>query len=339
MLVENQKIQQKWNKRNKQWYVDKGYKFTEFKDVFYVSPTDLTNGSHIKVDVICDYCRNIVSVAWKDYVKYKYDKYSCKHCRQAKTNEYNLTKRQRYLYDGIVSVCKEKGYTLLTPIEYIKTAETRVKYLCDKHGVNETKAYTLFLGHGCPLCSHEENADKMRYDADYVAKRISEYGGVLLNKEDYIGWDTKNLIVKCPMCGKPFITSYNSFTHNGGQFCQSCTKDHSVGEGKIEEYLCSHNIFFLREYRFNDCKDKSTLPFDFYLQDYNIVIEYQGKQHYEPVDYFGGDETFARQVLHDKIKEEYCKSNNIYLLVIPYWDFDFINDILDETLNLHDDIV
>ena len=40
-----------------------------------------------------------------------------------------------------------------------------------------------------------------------------------------------------------------------------------------------------------------------------------------------------------KIKEEYCKSNNIYLLVIPYWDFDFINDILDETLNLHDDIV
>lgn len=338
MLVENH-VKIKWSKRNKQWYVNKGYVFTQYQDELLVDVDDLMHGSHVKVDVICDYCGKIVQVAWKDYVHYKYDKYSCKHCRQRKTNEYNLSERQDYLYDGALKTCEINGYTLLTSKEDILTAESRVEYLCDKHGINETKVYTLLLGHGCPQCAYELKSNNAKLDADFVEKRINECGGIWINKNEDTGWSDKNLIITCPMCGSPFVTSYNSFTHSGGQFCPNCTKIHSVGENKIEEYLISHGIPFEREHRFDNCKDKIRLPFDFYISNYNICIEFNGKQHYEPVSYFGGTERFSSQKRHDDIKRKYCNDNGIYLLVIPYWDIDDINEILDEIFNLHDDIV
>lgn len=339
MLVENQIVKIKWSKRNKQWYADKGYVFTQYQDEFLVDINDLTHGSHVKVDVVCDYCGEIVQVAWKDYLHYKYDKYSCKHCKQRKTSEYNLSDRQDYLYNGALKTCETYGYTLLTSKEDVLTAESRVKYLCDKHGINETKIYTFLLGHSCPQCAYELNSNNAKLDTDFVEKRINECGGTWINKNKYTGWSDKNLIITCPMCGSPFVTSYNLFTHSNGQFCPNCTKTHSVGENKIEEYLVSHGIPFKREHRFDNCKDKICLPFDFYISSYNICIEFNGKQHYEPVSYFGGTEHFFNQKRHDDIKSRYCNDNGIYLLIIPYWDIDDINEILDEIFNLHDDIV
>lgn len=75
------------------------------------------------------------------------------------------------------------------------------------------------------------------------------------------------------------------------------------------------------------------------MPDYNIAVEYQGKQHYEPVGYFGGENHFNMQKKHDDIKRKYCIDNGIYLLEIPYWDIDSIDEILDDTFNLHKDIV
>ena len=61
------------------------------------------------------------------------------------------------------------------------------------------------------------------------------------------------------------------------------------------------------------------LPFDFYLPKYNSCIEFDGIQHYEPVEHFGGQESYDYTVKHDKIKNEYCKNNGILLLRIPYY--------------------
>lgn len=116
--------------------------------------------------------------------------------------------------------------------------------MCNKHGVNETKVYTLLLGHGCPGCAYESNGNNAKLSADFVDKRIRECGGVWMNKDEYAGWCVKNLIIKCPACGEPFVTSYNSFTQHGGQFCDNCTKTRSVGENIIEGYLNEHDIPF-----------------------------------------------------------------------------------------------
>lgn len=83
-------------------------------------------------------------------------------------------------------------------------------------------------------------------------------------------------------------------------------------------YLEEKSIKFETEYRFNDCKYKLPLPFDFYLPDYNILIEYDGKQHFEIINFFGGKKRLIEQNIKDNIKTEYCKNNNIKLIRIKY---------------------
>jgi len=79
-----------------------------------------------------------------------------------------------------------------------------------------------------------------------------------------------------------------------------------------------------------DCRNKKELPFDFYLPDYNLCIEYDGIFHYE--DIFDKPYDFKTGKKRDKIKTKYCKDNNINLLRIPYWEFDNIEEILRQTL-------
>ena len=77
-------------------------------------------------------------------------------------------------------------------------------------------------------------------------------------------------------------------------------------------------INFIPEQIFDNCKDKSYLPFDLYLCNENIIIECDGIQHFTPIDYFGGKSAFELNKKHDNLKNEYCKNNNIALLRIPY---------------------
>ena len=84
--------------------------------------------------------------------------------------------------------------------------------------------------------------------------------------------------------------------------------------------MISKNIKFKREYIFDDCFYNDVLRFDFYLPNYNLCIEYDGIQHFKPVDIFGGEEGFKVQLIKDKIKDDYCKNNNINILRIPYYE-------------------
>ena len=86
------------------------------------------------------------------------------------------------------------------------------------------------------------------------------------------------------------------------------------------------------QYKFDDCRSKDKLPFDFYVLSKNIAIEYDGRQHYEIIEWFGGFDSFIEGKIRDTIKTIYCKENNIKLIRIPYWDFDNIEEILDREL-------
>ena len=81
----------------------------------------------------------------------------------------------------------------------------------------------------------------------------------------------------------------------------------------------SRKIKYIFQKTFDDCADKSLLPFDFYLPEYHICIEYDGGQHFVPIGLFGGEDKFKKQQFHDNIKTQYCKDNNIRLLRIPYF--------------------
>lgn len=94
----------------------------------------------------------------------------------------------------------------------------------------------------------------------------------------------------------------------------------------MEEYY----VKYQNQYRINISKTINSSEYsyiDFYLPDFNIFIEYNGIQHYIPVEHFGGELRFKKQTQRDQYIKDYCKINNIKLLEIPYKLKDY-NDIL-----------
>ena len=115
-----------------------------------------------------------------------------------------------------------------------------------------------------------------------------------------------------------------------GRRCPKCKK--SKGEIEISKILDLYNIKYEEEYRFENCKFKYTLPFDFYLPEYNTCIEYDGIQHFYIIEQFGGLDGFISSKIRDTIKNIYCENNNIKLIRIPYWEFNNIETIINEEL-------
>ena len=340
MLVKNQIIQKKWAKQNKNYYINKGYIFTNYGDYFNVKAEDLSKGAKDKVKVKCDYCGKTINVKWEDYIKHNdTGTYACDKCRQTKTSLKSLSARQEKIYNKILKICEEKDYVLLTKKEELTTVYSEVSYICPFHGVQYTKASSFLYGeHGCPQCAIEHNSEKHRHSSDYVEKTIESFGGILLNKEDYKTCTTKNLCVVCSSCGSVFITSLYAYTKHNGQRCPTCSQSESHGEYIIRNFLDMYRIENIPQYRFDDCKYKSTLPFDFYIPSMNTIIEYDGEFHYFPIEIDGSPEQakkrFEETKLRDEIKNNYCKQNGINLIRIPYFELDNINMILYDNLIL-----
>jgi len=82
------------------------------------------------------------------------------------------------------------------------------------------------------------------------------------------------------------------------------------------------------QYRFNNCRDKRTLPFDFYLTGLNAVIEYDGIFHVK--DIYG---TLADVQRRDAIKNKYCGDNDIKMLRIPYTERANISQLITEFID------
>lgn len=117
-------------------------------------------------------------------------------------------------------------------------------------------------------------------------------------------------------CGNYTTVSSNNL-RQGKYGTQSCGKCHSShGQNKIREILRSNHVNFIEEYRFKDCKDQRPLPFDFFVES-TYIIEFDGMQHFKEVD----NNFFNHQLTkkHDKIKNNYCKQNNIPIIRIPYY--------------------
>jgi len=142
---------------------------------------------------------------------------------------------------------------------------------------------------------------------------------------------SKKVTIICKEHGKFKQIPHNHLKGNG---CPSCRK--SRGEILISNWLQTNNIQYTPNKTFPNCKNKRLLSFDFYLKKYNLLIEFQGQQHYSEISYFSNDRTytrFLRQVKHDSIKKKFYKINNISLLCIPYWEIKNIPTILDKWIN------
>lgn len=122
-------------------------------------------------------------------------------------------------------------------------------------------------------------------------------------------------------CGQYVMVSTYGLTKRGTKSC-GCIRNEKVstGENLLISMLNEYNIAYKYDYGFADCKGVKgkKLRFDFYLFDYNTIIEYDGAQHFRPIEYFGGKEAFDTLTKNDAIKNDYCKTHSIILVRIPY---------------------
>ena len=207
-----------------------------------------------------------------------------------------------------------------------KNSRTKVKIICLIHGEFEQLPNSHMMGKGCRICT---GLNKLT-TKDFIKNSKKIHG----DKYDYSLVDYKNGLSKVKIiCSKHGIFEQLPNNHTSKKYgCPFCGE--SKGENDIVKYLNNLKIKFKRQKRFDKCRNKNTLPFDFYLPEYNCCIEYDGEQHYTPIEFFGGVDNFKKLKKHDKIKNEYCKENNIHLIRIKYNEN--INDKLDELLNITD---
>jgi very-short-patch-repair endonuclease len=132
------------------------------------------------------------------------------------------------------------------------------------------------------------------------------------------------------ICKKHGLFKQIAQYHLAGCGCQKCSR--SIGETKIENFLIENNILYESQFKFKDCRNKLPLPFDFYLKELNICIEYDGIQHFESLEYCGGQKEFEKRKINDNIKTNYCKNNNIKLIRIAYIEENNIITILSKEL-------
>ena len=198
---------------------------------------------------------------------------------------------------------------------------THIELECKKHGVHYLqKPRKIFEGkNNCPECRKEKCTPEI-IPKDEIQKRIYQNYPMI----DIVG-EYKNIYTPVDLYCKNhnfhFQLSVNNYLYKGkGCCCPKCVR--SVGEEKIASVLDNLKIKYIEQKSFKDCKNVQSLLFDFYLPDNNICIEYQGQQHYYPIEHFGGKDRFEEQVQRDLIKKEYCKNNNIILIEVPYWEKD-----------------
>ena len=184
-----------------------------------------------------------------------------------------------------------------------------IKIICPDHGIFEQRSSHHFHGIGCPKC-----VGKNKTLEEFILQCRKIHG----DKYDYSLVDYKSAHVKikiiCTIHNNIFEQTPHNHLHNNG--CPICCE--SYGEKKIRLFLSDKKIKFTTQKTFNNCKHKLKLPFDVYLPNYNVCIEYDGKQHFERNDFFGGEEVLNETRIRDEIKNEYCKYNNIHLIRIKY---------------------
>lgn len=201
-----------------------------------------------------------------------------------------------------------------------KNNKTKVKIICKEHGEFQQFPNNHLKGYGCEKCYH----NKLMSNTDDFIEESKEIHGDLYvySATTYSGCYEKVVIT----CRKHGDFEQRADSHKQGRGCPIC--NNSKGERDIRIFLEEHNINYETQKKFENCKNIFALPFDFYLTDYNVCIEYDGEQHFRPMGFSGGKSGFERVRVNDKIKNNFCNENEIKLIRIKFTEnvLDILSD-------------
>ena len=233
----------------------------------------------------------------------------------------------------------------------INIQEDQIKFKCNKHNDcgEQFNSYQSFMKRKTCGCKEviKENASlkNIRYTKDIIQRQAEKIGVQVIEifqGKKYDNTSVRKLKYICLQHNDKRIKICNVSDFMKKEQCGCMGHTGSKGEKYIYRFLLDNNIQVETQKQFEDCLYILPLRFDFYLPDYNMCIEYNGRQHYSWSNtYFSNKiteeqrkEKFREQQIRDKIKRQYCRDNNIKLLEIPCWDIHKIPQLLQKELQL-----
>lgn len=299
-----------------------------FGNIFDFSKTEYVN-REVALILICKKCKCEFKVKPRQIY---YSSTPCPKCRQVKSskkktlNNHKFTARALKVHGNKYSYSKVKYKNCFTPVK-IWCNE------CEKYFWQKPKNH--LTGSGCQYCRNRKISERQKMTlSDFIrrSKKIHNKD-YCYDNTNYVNSRTK-LEIKCNKCGKKIKIRPDAHIAGGGCSCHS----ESIGEKLIKNYLNKLNVKFIKNKKFKDCKRIRPLSYDFYLVDFRILIEYDGRQHFQP--FFNGkiSRQKAQKVLKlqqesDKIKTEFAHKNNIKLVRIKYTQMNKIESILGSIIS------
>lgn len=272
-----------------------------------------------RVELICT-CGNRYNVAVNNLIRTR--QFTCPECGRERAS---IKHRQD---DKFLSVLEEKGLSLVNDYRNAKT----VIYMKTNDGYY-VKSTPWNIANGADErdtifdIRNKYSVDNMRHFLDVENLPIE------LVSDKYTGSKARYKF-RCS-CGKEFETTWQYVYFNKISRCLSCSQKESGLELKTEQWLIDNNVDYVKQKTFSDCVDKRPLRFDFYLPEYNTLIEVDGQQHYRESAFGGISKEQAKANFNDgkrrdKIKDEYCNNHGYKLVRIPYLQYN--TDKYKETL-------
>jgi DNA-directed RNA polymerase subunit RPC12/RpoP len=262
------------------------------------------SGGRNKIKLLCQECGAEYEVRW-GHIYYN-KKFQCNKC--AYKDPHNKSTQEE-----TNKICQKHGYNIID-----STYVSRHNFdMVDKYGYKYSNAsvYTLDSRTNRMMKFSQENKYQIENMRLYIDK--NNLNLKILSKENI---DTKKGYLRaiCSQCGKEFEIQWGNIIYYHHNRCPVCSKAESNYEFIIEEFLKEISVEYVREKRFSWCRNKRELPFDFYLPDYNTIIEVHGAQHYEENNFF--TKTLEEQQEIDMYKKECCLRNGLKYIEIPYWE-------------------
>jgi len=221
----------------------------------------------------------------------------------------------------------------LTPRDIISGRNEKAWWKCDVADDHEWEASSnsRVYGSGCPCCNGHKVVKSNCFATIHpeIAKEWHPTKNGELTPIDVRSMSNKKVWWRCSVADDHEWEAPLS-RRASGHGCPKCLI--SKGQLEVERVLKSHNINYETEKTFDGCKFKILLRFDFYIPGLNLLIEYDGQQHFDPIKYFGGEKALKITQKRDKIKNKFAKENNISLLRIPYYSFNEIDEIICENI-------
>lgn len=303
-----------------------------FKEEMYdVDPTIEILSDYIDTDTKIKCRCRIDGNEWEANPRSLLNGNGCKICGHRK----RWDSRGRKTTDDIIREMQEINSNIEIIGEY-KGAHNLIECRCKIDGTQWSSYVCNLLNQsaGCPECTIRRIREAESLLQEDFEFRVNEQYSHVKVIGKYVNNSTP-IKCKCLIHNKEYMANPRTLLYKSGTGCPDCYQ--SAGERKMLRILRELRYDIIPQYTFDDCKYINVLRFDGYNKKYNIAFEYQGQQHYYPVNFSGNLEITQKEFelckIRDNIKREYCKKNNIPLIEIPYWEYDNMECFLREELN------